>query len=85
MATAKKTTKPAVKKAPAKTAPKATAAPKETVPKYMMPKEVSNWIDTAMSTINHLKGEVERLKAENKDLKAYKKWAEHRILRSDYE
>lgn len=81
MATAKKTTKTPL----AKKAKSTAAAPTEMVPKYMMPKEVSNWIDTAMSTINHLKGEVERLKTENRDLKAYKKWAEHRILRSDYE
>jgi hypothetical protein len=53
--------------------------------KYTLPREVSNWIDQAMSTINHQKGEIERLKTENKELKAYKKWAEHRILRSEHE
>ena len=29
--------------------------------------------------------EIERLKGELTDLKAYKRWAEHRILRSDHE
>lgn len=53
--------------------------------KHQMTLEVKNWIDQAMSLINHLRGEVERLKVENRDLKAYKKWAEHRILRSDHE
>lgn len=81
MATAKKT--PA-KKAPAKKTTKA-AAPKTAEPTYSMPMEVKNWIEQAHSTMNHLRGEVERLKTENKELKAYKKWAEHRILRSDYE
>jgi len=71
------------KKAPAKkAAPTKVKAPEK---KFDMPLEVSNWIDQAMSTINHLRGEVERLKKENTDLKAYKRWAEHRILRSDYE
>ena len=72
-----------------KTPAKKTVAKKVTKPKagptYAMPMEVKNWIEQAHSTINHLRGEVERLKTENKELKAYKKWAEHRILRSDYE
>ena len=78
MATAKKTTKtPLQKKA------KSTGAAPEKM--YTMPPEVKDWIERAQSTINHLKGEVERLKGEVTDLKAYKKWAEHRILRSDHE
>ena len=32
-----------------------------------------------------LQVEIERLKKENTELKAYQKWAQHRILRSDYE
>lgn len=71
------------KKAPAKkVAAKKTPKADKTFP---MPMEVKNWIEQAHSTIQHLKGEVERLKTENKELKAYKKWAEQRILRSDYE
>lgn len=58
---------------------------KITEPKFAMPQEVKDWIDRAHATMNHQKGEIERLKAENKELKSYKKWAEHRILRSDQE
>jgi len=54
-------------------------------PKFAMPQEVKEWIDRAHATMNHQKGEIERLKAENKELKSYKKWAENRILRSDQE
>lgn len=54
-------------------------------PEFSMPMEVKDWIERANSTIQHLRGEVERLKTENTELKSYKKWAEHRILRSDYE
>jgi len=50
-----------------------------------MPKEVSDWIERAQSIMNHQRGEIERLKAEIAELKAYKKWAESRILRSDHE
>ena len=88
------------KKAPAKTASKPVAAKKPAVkakapakPKsapegqktYTMPPDVKDWIERAQSIMNHQKGEIERLKKENTELKAYKKWAEHRILRSDYE
>ena len=61
------------------------ATKKTTEPKFAMPQEVKEWIDRAHATMNHQKGEIERLKAENKELKSYKKWAENRILRSDQE
>jgi hypothetical protein len=93
MATAKKT--PA-KKAPAKKVVAKKAAPKKQdarllvsertiakVPadqKFVMPREVADWIERANSTINHLKGKIERLERENKELKAYRKFAEGRIL-----
>jgi predicted RNase H-like nuclease (RuvC/YqgF family) len=82
MATAKKTV--SKKAAPIKVTkpPKAPAQKEQT---FAMPMEVKNWIEQAQSTMNHLRGQVERLKTENAELKAYKKWAEHRILRSDYE
>ena len=83
MATAKKPAKKAAKPAAKAKAPAATKKPSE--PQYAMPMEVKEWIERANSTINHLRGEVDRLKTENKELKAYKKWAEHRILRSDHE
>jgi uncharacterized small protein (DUF1192 family) len=91
MATAKKTNvTPLAKKArktsvaPEKMVSKATTKVKAEQ-KFAMPMEVKEWIEKANSTINHLKGEVERLKAENKEMKAYKRWAEQRILRSDHE
>jgi polyhydroxyalkanoate synthesis regulator phasin len=56
---------------------------KETL--YSMPQEVSDWVERATSIMSHQKGEIERLKEEVKELKAYKQWAEHRILRSEAE
>jgi hypothetical protein len=52
---------------------------------YAMPLSVKDWIERANSTIQHLRGEIERLKTENMELKSYKTWAEHRILRSEHE
>ena len=52
---------------------------------HMMSQDVKDWIARASSIMAHLKGENERLKQENADMKAYKKWAEHRILRSEGE
>lgn len=54
-------------------------------PMYHMPVEVRDWIDRTTSMMHHQKGEIARLKQENKELKAYKTWATHRILRSDQE
>lgn len=97
---AKATSKPVAAKKPAtkaKVAPSLKKAPERilvaerTVAKvkadeqFVMPMEVKNWIERAQSIMNHQKGQIERLKVENTELKAYKKWAEHRILRSDYE
>jgi hypothetical protein len=72
MATAKKT--------PAKKAPAKKVAPKKVEPLFDMPREVADWIERANSTINHLKGRIEKLEQENKDLKAYRRFAEKRIL-----
>jgi hypothetical protein len=82
VATAKKT--PA-KKVAAKKVAKPTKASAQKEQTFAMPMEVKNWIEQAQSTMNHLRGQVDRLKTENTELKAYKKWAEQRILRSDYE
>ena len=98
MATAKKT--PA-KKAPAKKSsvkpnPKNPVKPDLKVmsrpakasasqQKFNMHIDVSNWIDQAMSRMNHMQSEIERLKKENTELKVYRKFAEHRILRSEAE
>jgi hypothetical protein len=95
MATAKKTVAKKTTKV-ATTPPKrkvATTPPKqETVrivhvpePVYGMPREVKEWIEQATSRMKHMGGEIERLKEENNALKAYRKFAEHRILRSEAE
>jgi len=54
-------------------------------PTYTMPQEVSDWIEHASSRLSYLQSEVDRLKRENNDLKAYKKFAEERLLRYDKE
>ena len=83
MATAKKV---AAKAAPKKTVQLTT--PKKVVKQeqeFSMPMEVKDWIDQAMSRLKNLQSKVERLEAENKELKSYKRWAEHRILNSSPE
>lgn len=83
MATAKKV---AAKAAPKKTVKLTT--PKKTVKQeqeFSMPMEVKDWIDQAMSRLKSMQSKVERLEAENKELKSYKRWAEHRILNSSPE
>jgi hypothetical protein len=92
VATAKKTSKAPAKKAPAKKTVEKKLAPKKqaefSVPPqqtYDMTREVKEWIERANSIIQHLRGKVERLESENKELKAYQKFAEQRILRSEHE
>lgn len=92
MATAKKPavkakTKPvAAKKAPVKAkAPVARKTASEPVKTYAMPQDVKDWIERANSIMNHQRGEIERLKTENKDLRTWRRWAEDRILKSDHE
>lgn len=75
------TAKPAVKPQ-MKVMARPAKAPQQ---KFSMPVEVSNWIDQAMSRMSHMQSEIERLKRENTELKAYRKFAEHRILRSEAE
>ena len=70
------------KKVKPKAAPKrATKAPKKATGTTMgeLPADVREWIERASATINHLRGQVERLKDENVELKAYQKWAERKI------
>ncbi len=75
--------KPATK---AKVAPKTLEAPPRlSEPSYNMPREVAEWIERAQSIINHQRGEVERLRKENTELKSWRRWAEQRILRSEHE
>ena len=87
-----------VKKVVAKAAPKKVATtplkkvattpvkkPLQREQEFSMPVEVKDWIDQAMSRLKSLQSKVDRLEAENKELKSYKKWAEHRILGSSTE
>ena len=79
VAAKKPVAKPAAKKAPA------AKKPVEQEIVHNMPKEVSEWIERASSTMKHLQNQVATLKEENAQLKAYKKFAEGRILRSDHD
>lgn len=91
MATAKKV---AAKVAPKKPVAKRVAPPvKLTTPQravkreqeFAMPMEVKDWIDQAMSRLKSMQAKIDRLEVENKELKSYKRWAEHRILNSNPE
>jgi hypothetical protein len=79
------TKKKAKKVSAAKKTNKIVMQPKQAPELHMMSQDVKDWIARASSIMAHLKGENERLKQENSDMKAYKKWAEHRILRSEGE
>lgn len=50
-----------------------------------MPQEVKNWIEQANSRLKHMQSEIDRLKQENTELKAYRKFAEHKMTRSEAE
>ena len=63
-------------------APKAAPKPAEEK-QYRMPAEVHNWIEQANSLIKYQKTEIADLKAEIKELKAYKAWASKRITQAD--
>lgn len=89
MATAKKAPAKALKaptkaKAPAP-AKKASTAPKKQEQQFAMPTEVKEWIDQAMSRMKNMQSKIDRLETENKELKSWRKWAEHRILGSSHE
>lgn len=76
------------KKTPAKKLVMEYIPPKKVVKReqeFSMPMEVKDWIDQAMSRLKSMQSKVERLEAENKELKSYKRWAEHRILNSSPE
>ena len=52
-------------------------------PLYKMPREVSEWIERASSTMKHQQSKIEDLQKEIKELKIYKKWAEKKILSAE--
>lgn len=82
MATAKKVAAKAAPKKMATTPPKRVAKQEQ---EFSMPMEVKDWIDQAMSRLKNMQSKIDRLEAENKELKSYKRWAEHRILNSSPE
>ena len=83
MATAKKVAAKAAPKKPVEYVPPKKVVKREQ--EFSMPMEVKDWIDQAMSRLKSMQSKVERLEAENKELKSYKRWAEHRILNSSPE
>ena len=89
MATAKKTPVKAKAATPAKKAVKApikaATKPAEPPQEFRMPAEVKEWIEQATSRMRNLQSKIDRLESDNIELKAYKKWAEHRILGSSHE
>lgn len=94
MATAKKAVakaapkKTAVTRAPAKKIVMEYTPPKKVVKReqeFSMPQEVKEWIDQAMSRMRSMQAKIDRLEVENRELKSYKRWAEHRILGSSPE
>ena len=54
-------------------------------PVYDMPIEVRDWIEQANSRMRHMQSKIDRLEEENRQLRSYKQFAEHRILRSEHE
>lgn len=64
------------KKPPAKFSEPAT----DSVQTYRMPKDVADWIKQAESRITYLTTTVERLKDENKNLRAANKVMEQRVM-----
>ncbi len=52
----------------------------ESVQTYRMPKDVSDWIEGASARITYLTTTVERLKEENKNLRASHKLMEQRVM-----
>jgi hypothetical protein len=45
-----------------------------------MPVEVRDWIEQAGSRLKSMQSKIDRLELENKELKSYKQWAQHKIL-----
>lgn len=72
-------------KAPAKKTAAKTASKPAEGKQYRMPTEVHEWIEQANSLIKYQKTEIADLKAEVKELKAYKAWASKRLTQADYD
>jgi uncharacterized protein YecA (UPF0149 family) len=94
MATAKKVPakKVVAKKAPAKkVATKNIPVSQRTIASakkdemFAMPQEVKEWIERSSSIMKHQASQIVDLKAELAQLKAYKRFAENRILGTSHE
>ena len=77
------TKKAPVKKVAATPKAKVVSTPKQE--EFRMPQEVKEWIDQAMSRMRNMQNKIDKQAVEIAELKSYRKWAEHRILRSDQE
>jgi hypothetical protein len=87
----------AAKKTPAKKAPAKKVATKNiqvsqrTIASakkdemFAMPQEVKEWIERSSSIMKHQATQIAQLKDENAKLKAYKRFAENRILGTSHE
>ena len=82
MATLKK---PVAKVAPKKAVATTPAKPTKREQTFDMPVEVRDWIEQAGSRLKSMQSKIDRLELENKELKSYKRWAEHKILGSSPE
>lgn len=82
MATAKKV---AAKDAPKKLVATTPVKPTKREQTFDMPVEVRDWIEQAGSRLKSMQSKIDRLELENKELKSYKRWAEHKILGSSPE
>lgn len=52
---------------------------------FAMPQEVKEWIERSSSIMKHQATQIEQLKEENAKLKAYRRFAENRILGTSHE
>ena len=83
MATVKKVAAKAAPKKPTKKLVMEYIPPKKPAQReqtFDMPVEVRDWIEQAGSRLKSMQSKIERLELENKELKSYKRWAEHKIL-----
>ena len=91
MAATKKTpakklaTKAPAKKAPAKAIKPPVKSPKADNRMFAMSVEVKEWIDRASSTMKHQASQIETMKHEIEQLKAYKKFAVNKIQGMSFE
>lgn len=54
-------------------------------PTYRMSTEVRDWIERANSLIKFQENQIEALKTELKELKAYKVWASKKLTQVDFD